>query len=442
MTTNQETIVMDGENVDEATILRTLVQGEEGKEWADERKKGWSKKSTVAVCDWDGIECENEEGSVLSIRLPQTDLLATIPTELALLSTLNSIDLQENMLQGTIPSDLASMKNLTKIILKKNKLKGILPRFESQQLQLLDLSHNQLSGEIPHDLGEDCVLLKYIDLQHNQFVGFLPFGLEDLPELETISISYNNLTGTLPAYLSGMNNLKFLYLNHNRLVGTIPNDLGKVDPNASVISESLREVWFQNNILSGTIPVSLAESTALVDLFLDGNKLVGSVPEILCNQSTNADFSSGINQTMREKCDSISCRAGTISVEGVFPCRPCTTTIENPYLGRKGECDDLTEAQIVDMFLGKEDVDVLDSACDYDGVLCNKEMKVVEIVVPGLGLTGELPDDLGYLSMLSKLDVSDNALTGYFPSGLRFAPLTSIHIAGNKLKGIIPPLMC
>jgi len=111
-------------------------------------------------------------------------------------------------------------------------------------------------------------------------------------------------------------------------------------------------------------------------------------------------------------------------------------------LGRKGECDDLTEGQIIDAFLGKENIDILGSACDYDGVHCNEEKKVVEIVVAGLGLKGTLPDNLGYLSMLSKLDVSDNELTGYFPSGLRFAPLKSLHVSGNMLKGIIPPLMC
>lgn len=34
-------------NSDQATILRTLVQGEEGRAWADEREQGWTLKSNI-----------------------------------------------------------------------------------------------------------------------------------------------------------------------------------------------------------------------------------------------------------------------------------------------------------------------------------------------------------------------------------------------------------
>jgi Leucine-rich repeat (LRR) protein len=391
---------------------------------------------------WDGIGCDDADDKVVSIRLPKSDLLASIPTEFSLLPALAVVDLRQNMLFGSIPSQFSSITSLTSVDLEGNRLEGDLPRFGSQNLTYLDLSHNQLHKKIPADFGENLVSLTYIDLQYNLFTGFLPFGLEDLPRLETISLSFNQLSGTLPHYLQGMSNLKYLYLDHNHLVGTIPPSLGQTSssPNNTIVS--LQEVWLQNNLLSGSIPNSLANASELRDLFLDGNKLTGTVPAALCRESINEDFFADAAIIDRDLCDSVTCRANTVSDEGVYPCRRCTSTAQNPYLGRKGECDNLTEARIVDMILGKGGVTALKSACDYDGVVCNDDKKVTRIKARGRGLSGTLPDELGFLTYLTELDVSDNSFTGFFPSGLRFANLTALYIGGNKLKGIVPPLMC
>jgi len=429
-------------NKDPATILRKLVQGEEGRAWADEREKGWTSKSNTPVCEWDGIGCDTEGETVISIQLNETDFFGTLPTELALLSTISTIDIRKNLLQGTIPSEISFMQNLQIVSLKQNRLEGTIPRFLSKKLEKLDISYNQLSGEIPPDFGEGCLKLKHLDLRRNELTGFLPYGLEDLPNLRTISLSENHLHGTLPEYLSSMKSLQFLYLNDNALVGTIPEGFGKVGNSENLSPVSLREVWLENNYLSGSIPVSLSESTELVDFFVDGNKFVGSVPAVLCREKINADFFTELGEAPRDYCDSISCPAGTLSVEGIFPCKECLTNIQNPYLGRKGECDNFTEVRIVDMILGQEGIELSDSACDYKGVVCNDNQEVIEIVASGYGLKGTLPDELGLLSMLTNLDVSNNSFTGYFPSGLRFAPLRSLHIGGNRLKGIVPPLMC
>lgn len=408
-------------------ILRSLVQGEEGRQWAARRSRGWVVGSDSEVCSWDGVQCDTAD-QVMALALPETDLLATLPTELAFLTQLEIIDLRQNLLQGTIPKEFASMTSLVSVVLKDNlRLTGSIPVFKSSKLKHLDLSRMGLTGQIPPDFGKQNLALTLLELKGNQLSGFLPFGLEDLPLLETISVSSNKLSGTLPAYIGNMASLSYLYLNSNFIVGTIPN-----------LSRPLQEVWLQNNLLSGTIPSSI-EVAVLQDLFLDGNKLTGSVPQVLCEVDLNADFFSDVNDGDRNLCDSVTCPAGTVSDQGVYPCRNCTSEILNPYLGQRGECDDWTEARIVNVLLkGK-----LKSACEYtDIVTCNSKGKVTKIQASGRKLTGTLPDELGLLDNLEVLDVSDNDLNGLFPSGLRFAPLTSLNIGGNKLIGILPPLVC
>ncbi|KAI2510148.1 Leucine Rich Repeat [Fragilaria crotonensis] len=407
-------------------ILRALVQGEEGRQWAARRNRGWVVGSDSDVCSWDGVQCDTAD-QVTALALPETDLLATLPTELAILTQLEIIDLRQNLLQGTIPIEFASMTSLVSVVLKDNlRLTGSIPVFKSSKLKHLDLSRMGLTGQIPPDFGKRNLALTLLELKGNQ-LSFLPFGLEDLPLLETISVSSNKLSGTLPAYIGNMASLSYLYLNSNFIVGTIPN-----------LSRPLQEVWLQNNLLSGTIPSSI-EVSVLQDLFLDGNKLTGSVPQALCEVDLNADFFSDVNDDDRNLCDSVTCPAGTVSDQGVYPCRNCTSEILNPYLGIRGECDDWTEARIVNVLLkGK-----LKSACEYtDIVTCNSKGKVTKIQASGRKLTGTLPDELGLLESLEVLDVSDNDLNGFFPSGLRFAPLTSLNFGGNKLKGILPPLVC
>ncbi|KAI2495653.1 Leucine Rich Repeat [Fragilaria crotonensis] len=282
------------------------------------------------------------------------------------------------------------MTSLVSVVLKDNlRLTGSIPVFKSSKLKHLDLSRMGLTGQIPPDFGKRNLALTLLELKGNQLSGFLPFGLEDLPLLETISVSSNKLSGTLPAYIGNMASLSYLYLNSNFIV--------------------------------------------------DGNKLTGSVPQALCEVDLNADFFSDVNDDDRNLCDSVTCPAGTVSDQGVYPCRNCTSEILNPYLGQRGECDDWTEARIVNVLLkGK-----LKSACEYtDIVTCNTKGKVTKIQASGRKLTGTLPDELGLLESLEVLDVSDNDLNGFFPSGLRFAPLTSLNIGGNKLIGILPPLVC
>ncbi|KAE8709303.1 RLK902 protein [Hibiscus syriacus] len=81
------------------------------------------------------------------------------------------------------------------------------------------------------------------------------------------------------------------------------------------------------------------------------------------------------------------------------------------------------------------------SACNWTGVLCVHN-RVVELRLPGKGLSGQLPIAIGNLTQLRTLSLRFNALSGLIPSG--FAELTSLrnlYLQGNQFSGDIPEFL-
>lgn len=136
----------------------------------------------------------------------------------------------------------------------------------------------------------------------------------------------------------------------------------------------------------------------------------------------------------------------------MYPCEECDDRFFNPYLGREGECIDTNEHDIIHEFytatLGEKwnispkwDLDSK-HYCGYTGITCDNNNNVVGINLKASGLKGTIPESLGFLRFLVNLDLSDNDLTGFLPSDLRWAPLETLDITGNRLRGIVPPILC
>lgn len=191
----------------------------------------------------------------------------------------------------------------------------------------------------------------------------------------------------------------------------------------------------------------------MFNFYIDGNKFTGSVPDQLCRKEINEDFFEGLEyEEDRNYCDSIACSSGFVSFEGVFPCSPCNETFYNPYLGRIGSCIDMREEDILD--------DIYDAArgedwvggvnwnnptipkCSKTGIACDDNDNIIGINLKNKGLRGNIPESIGFLRFLERLDLSDNQLTGFVPSDLRWAPLEVLDITGNELRGIIPLKLC
>jgi len=435
-------------------LVLSLVQGEGGKEWAS-RRTGWESGASEPVCDWDGIECDNDDKkTVVSISLPSSDLSTTIPSQLGQLKSLQTLNLRENIVWGFIPTAVAALTELEIFDVAQNRLTGSIPRFSSTVLRKFDASRNMLTGSLPSDVGASHQLMTLYDAMYNSLTGTIPKSFKEMRNLVTLSLSENGFSGTIPPNLGDLRQLKYLYLDNNNLVGVIPPNVARPDDPSAKGSSMLSEVWFHENMLSGTIPAALADLDKLVNLYIDGNKFTGTIPNALCRPTLNADFFEGVpDDTDRNYCDSVACPANTAAFEGVFPCTKCESSYDNPYLGRTGECINLNQRIILDKFYestsqsgpwkGSSNWDDEDTfLCDFSGVTCDSNSNVIRIELKGRGLKGTIPEEIGFLSFLEVLDLSDNHLSGFLPSDLRWAPLRHLDVSGNHIKGIVPPMLC
>ncbi|XP_071698613.1 receptor protein kinase-like protein At4g34220 [Rutidosis leptorrhynchoides] len=148
-------------------------------------------------CSWSGVTCAPHSGSVISLVLPSTNLVGSIPNDFARLQHLRVLDLSNNSINGTLPIPLYNMlRNLRALNLSHNYLFGSVPSgFDS--IEMLDLSSNLFNGTLPLDFGG--FKLNYLNLSNNKISGFLfPEFADKIPVSAVIDLSYNNFRGEIP----------------------------------------------------------------------------------------------------------------------------------------------------------------------------------------------------------------------------------------------------
>jgi len=361
----------------------------------------------------------------------------------------------KNLLRGSIPSEVAALPQLEFFNLAENELTGQLPLFSSSSIKKVLLSKNEFVGTLPASMGvHDCEEMTEFDVAKNAIVGTIPNTFSKMAKLRLFSVSDNKISGTIPDGLNNARKLKYLYLDKNSLIGPIPLSIAESQ-------SQLEEVWLQGNMLSGTVPTSIASMALLKNFYIEGNKFTGTIPDQICRPGLNMDFFEGVDVTEKNFCDAVGCPVGSITFDGSYPCKVCPNKDINRYLGQQGRCADLKPSEILkDLYesAGGQDwlngiswdrpdytdrnIDDLPIYCDFSGVECDVRGNIVTLDLHSRNLKGTLPESIGFLQYLERLDVSHNALAGLLPSDLRFPPLETLDVSDNELIGKIPPMLC
>jgi len=225
---------------------------------------------------WFGLTVDPGTQEVTRIDLPDNNLTGSLPSDLAVLTSLTYLILSGNLLTGPIPPETGSLTAVREIVLAHNGLTGSIPAEigNATALQKIDLSYNQLTGPIPATLGNLPALYRFY-ATNNQLSGPLPVELCGLPNLAYVYLNTNELSGPLPAELGNMPNLVHLFLYSNELSGPIPPELGN--------AANLQSIVLRDNQLSGEIPAALGDLTDLLILRLGDNQLTGEIPAELGN---------------------------------------------------------------------------------------------------------------------------------------------------------------
>jgi len=455
--------------IEQKLALATLYYATNGSSWAN--SDHWLNYS-VHECDWfstatfygNQTVCHEDGETYKSLVLSTNLLQGSIPAEVALLSSLENLNLAGNRITGSlpeqfsteltelrtfnvfhnkmtgsipvgnftklfemqvhsnsfsssIPTEIGLMTNLKTLDWSMNQLTGVIPSSIGQlaRLENLRLDWNLLSGIIPTELGM-CNELRNLVLSDNSLVGPLPGQLGQLQELEKFYAYKNKLGGPIPTEISKMKNLKVLNLIRNNLGGSLPPEIGDLS--------KLQLLHLSNNVFSSTIPIELGRLSSLVYLYLDGNAFSGEVPASIGQLS------------MLEKLN-----LNTNALTGEFPFSAMSYLTHLTYI----DLDNNTFVGNLASEVGLLDkLESLSINFNYlEGAIPSEVGNLVwlrKLALSSNMLNGPIPPEFGWLLRMNDLLLSDNMLTATMPMQLgQLWELEVLDVSRNRMTGAIPP---
>ena len=389
--------------------LIALYNQTDGRNWLN--NNNWL--TEMPLNEWNGVGTDIT-GRVVSLSLSQNNLSGMLPSEMGQLDKLVYVELGSNRLIGSIPKEIGKLANLRELNLPGNQITDMpseLARLTN--LRNLNLQQNQLSGEIPIWLGQ-LKEIERLSLNINNLNGPIPQELRQLTKLRDLSLQLNKFSGVIPPWLGQLKDLRSVYLNHNRLTGKIPSELGDLS--------NLDVLYLANNELNGTIPSELGRMTNLRILGLEHNELTGSIPpEIgLLYSLTWLMLSGNENMTGVLPREITNLRLEMLRLDGTQLCvsqdsgfQEWLLTIPNR---RVVNCVKIEEEVLITLYNeteGKKWTNSLNWLSDrplgeWFGVSTDLYGWVTEINLESNGLSGPIPPELGSLTHLRKLILSDN----------------------------------
>ncbi|KAK3444977.1 hypothetical protein EUGRSUZ_A00585, partial [Eucalyptus grandis] len=275
--------------------------------------------------------------------------------------------------------------------------------FRLKHLQTLNLAFNNFkSSVIPHGFSNLRGLV-YLNLSNTGFSGQIPIELARLRKLSVLDLSL--------LYFPGLDTLKLKNPNLKTLIGNLTEliqlHLDGVDLSSEgnewcdALSSSVQKLEvlsMSNCFLSGPVDSSLVNLHHLSFIQLNGNNLSSTVPEFLARL-------------------------------------PNLTTLHMSYCGLYGELPhkifQLQTLQTLDLSLNQL----------LQGTLPDfpEDSSLETLVLSDTNISGRLPDSIGNLWKLSRLELFNCNLSGLIPRSMEnLSELTYLDLSSNNLNGSVP----
>ena len=401
-------------------------------------------------------------------------LSGPMPPELGALRKLNDFTASNNQLTGPLPPEIGDLESMRWLNLHTNKLEGPLPPElgKLSKLEWLRLSVNQITGPLPSELG-NLQALKRFSVWVNQMDGPIPPELGNLSSLERLVLAHNRFSGSIPPELGKLSNLEHLGLYENQLTGSIPPELGNLS--------SLLDFWLSENQLTGTIPSELGKLSTVVDFGVQDNNLSGPIPPEFGRMSSLVQlalYSNNLSGPLPPEIGNLAELDGLYlqdnpDLEGLLPRSMLKLPLGHFEIQNTDLCQQLDDefqewldgiaftngltcptTQIEGFALAELHAATggeswtNNSGWDSNSALSSRygitiaagDSLVREIRLPGNGLRGPLPPEIGSLRKLETLDLADNDLTGGIAAPIASIDvLDTIRVSGNAdMEGALP----
>jgi Leucine-rich repeat (LRR) protein len=400
--------------------LATLYYSTAGADWS--QQDGWL-DANVHECDWyydssAEFACYEGTDAVTRIGLSENNVRGSIPPELGLLTSVESLLLSGNEgLGGPIPDSITNIKSLSGFFMSANALSGSLPTLHPAT-QYVFLWSNRFSGSFP-DEYEELVDVRDFVVRNNLLTGSLPVHMwHRWEKVESIDVSDNNLQGTVRPEIGFLTGLTSLGLMSNQFTGPLPTELGKLT--------AVKDMFIGGNSFSSTVPTEIANMKSLVYLDFFDNDLTGRIPSDLHRLGK-----------LEELCIEVNLLTGALPTE----------LASLSHLTKLSLFGNELSGTIPSHFASLKALTVLDLDFNFLMGPIPQELgaltSVSEIHLASNQLNGTVPTELGDLTSVTKLDLSDNQLTGTIPSEL--GALTSLQVLNlheNLLTGSVPFELC
>lgn len=234
-----------------------------------------------------------------------------------------------------------------------------------------------------------------------EFIGFA------IPN-QTLSGSFS--IDSFVTTLTRLTSLRVLSLVSLGIWGPLPDKIHRL--------YSLEALDMSSNFIFGSVPSEMSRLVKLQTFTLDGNFFNDTIPEWL-NSLTNLTVLSLKNNRFKGQIPSTVSRITTLT-EVVLS--------HNLLSGKLPDLSDLSNLKLLDL---REN--------HLDSQLPPLPKGLTNIFLSNNSFSGSIPDQLGKLNELQRLDLSNNHLSGMTPTELFSLPnISYLNLSSNVLSGSLP----